>query len=237
MPRLHTNPLTCQVTILTVLRNILFKYQFGFRKGYSIEQAILEITDNLKWAIDNKQSTCGLFLDFSKAVDRANHKILLAKLYAYGVRGLPFQWFENYLKDRTQYVKIGDVESSMATITCGVPQGSTLGLLLFLLYINDMRNCSDKLSFRIFADDTNLFFASKNLKELESVMNNELKLVLRSCTTNKLSVNLKKTNYMLITSPRKQVHININIKNIERKNDIKHLGIYMDEHLNWEPLI
>ena len=95
MSRLHTNPLTCHLSILTLLRNILFKYQFGFRKGYSIEQAILEITDNLKWAIDNKQSTCGLFLDFSKAVDRA-------KLYAYGVRGLPFQWFENYLKDRTQ---------------------------------------------------------------------------------------------------------------------------------------
>ena len=112
-----------------------------------------------------------------------------------------------------QYVKIGDVESSMATITCGVPQGSTLGRLLFLLYINDMPNSSDKLSFRIFADDTNLFFASKNLKELESVMNNEIKLVLRSCTTNKLSVNLKKTNYMLITSPRKQVHINNNNNN------------------------
>ena len=130
-----------------------------------------------------------------------------------------------------QYVKIGDVESSMATITCVVPQGSTLGRLLFLLYINDMPNCSDKLSFRIFADDTNLFFASKNLKELESVMNNELKLVLRSCTINKLSVNLKKTNYnnMLITSPRKQVHININY--------IKYLGIYIDEHLNWKPQI
>ena len=138
-------------------RDIMYKYQFGFRKGYSTEQAILELTDTLKKAMDKKLVTCGLFLDFSKAFDTVNHNILLSKLYHYGIRGTPFKWFENYLSNRTQFVKIGNTKSNCETITCGIPQGSTLGPLLFLLYINDLPNCSNKLSFRIFADDTNMF--------------------------------------------------------------------------------
>ena len=215
--------------------DIIYKYQFGFRKGYSTEQAILEITDNLNSAIDNKQITCGLFLDFSKAFDTVNHDILLSKLYTYGIRGTPFKWFKSYLSNRTQFVKIDEIESSMATIKCGVPQGSTLGPLLFLLYINDLPNSSEKLSFRIFADDTNIFFTGTNSKEVEFTMNEEIKLVLKYCAINKLSVNFKKTNYMLVTSSKKQVHLNIN--NIERKSYIKYLGIYLDEHLQWEPQI
>ena len=182
--------------------------------------------------------TCGLFLDFSKAFDTVNHDILLSKLYTYGIRGTPFKWFKSYLSNRTQFVKIDEIESSMATITCGVPQGSTLGPLLFLLYINDLPNSSEKLCFRIFADDTNIFFTGTNPKEVEFTMNEEIKLVLKYCAINKLSVNFKKTNYMLVTSSKKQVHLNIN--NIERKSYIKylHVGIYLDEHdLQWEPQI
>ena len=125
-----------------------------FRKGYSTEQAVLEITDSRKKAMDKKLVTCGIFLDFSKAI---NHDILVSKLYRYGIRGNPLRWFENYLYNRNQVVKIGDTISSSQTIICGIPQGSTLGPLLFLLYINDLPNCSSKLSFRIFADDTNMF--------------------------------------------------------------------------------
>ena len=128
-----------------------------FRKGYSTEQAVLEITDSRKKAMDKKLVTCGIFLDFSKAFDTINHDILLSKLYRYGIRGNPLRWFENYLYNRNQVFKIGDTISSSQTIICGIPQGSTLGPLLFLLYINDLPNCSSKLSFRIFADDTNMF--------------------------------------------------------------------------------
>jgi hypothetical protein len=115
--------------------NIMYNYQFGFRKKHSTEQAILELTDKLKSAIDNKQLTCGLFLDFSKAFDTVNHKILLEKLQKYGIRGVPLQWFTSYLTNRQQYVRIDNTDSEMLRMTCGVPQGSTLGPLLFLLYI------------------------------------------------------------------------------------------------------
>lgn len=124
--------------------HILFQYQFGFRKGYSTEQAILEITDSLKLGIDNKLITCGIFLDFSKAFDTVNHEILLAKLYKYGIRGTAHDWFSNYLLNRKQFVQIGNSHSSLLDISCGVPQGSTIGPLLFLLYINDMPNSAKK---------------------------------------------------------------------------------------------
>ena len=106
---------------------IIYKYQFGCRKGYSTEQAILDITENLNSAIiDNKQITCGLFVDFSKAFDAIDHDILFSKLYTYGTRGTPFKWFKSYLCNCTKYLKTDEVESSMETVTCGVPQGSTL---------------------------------------------------------------------------------------------------------------
>ena len=105
----------------------MYKYQFGCRKGYSTEQAIFELTDTLKKAMDKKLVTCGIFLDFSKAFDTVNRNILLSKLYCYGIRGIPFKWFENYLFNRTQFVKIGNTKSNCETITCGIPQGSTLG--------------------------------------------------------------------------------------------------------------
>ena len=115
-----------------------------------------------------------------------------------------------------------------------MPQGSTLGPLLFLLYINDLPRSSKKLTFRIFADDTNIFYSSNNLEQLQTVVNEELELVLKYCAANKLSINFKKTNFMIITSPKKKVSIRITTCNIEQKSQIKYLGVFIDEHLKWD---
>ena len=211
--------------------NILYEYQFGFRKGHSTEQAILEITDNLKLNIDKKLITCGVFLDLTKAFDTINHNILLSKLYKYGIRGTPFLWFKSYIENRQQYVKINDIESDLLKMDCGVPQGSTLGPLLFLLYVNDMANASSKLLFRMFADDTNIFYAAKTPQELQKTMNEELQHLLKYCATNKLSVNMKKTNFMIVST--KKCYPPIQISNIEYKSYIKYLGVYIDDKLNW----
>ena len=143
----------------------------------------------------------------------------------------------SYLKERNQYVKIGNNESSQKTITCGIPQGSTLGPLLFLLYINDLPNCSDKLLFRLFADDTNIFYSSSSAQDLETVMNQELTKVLEYCAANKFSINFKNTKYIFITSPRKKPNISITACNIQRKEYIKCVGVYIDENLKWDTQI
>ena len=203
---------------------LLYNFQFGFRKGYSTEYAILETVEKLKSAVDDQKVTCGIFLDFSKAFDTINHHILLEKLYKHGIRGLPHAWFSSYITNRKQYVKIGNVESSLKTITCGVPQGSTLGPLLFLLYINDLPRSSKKLTFRIFADDTNMFYSTRDPEQLQSIINEELGKVLKFCAANMLSINFKKTNYMIITSPKKKTNIRITVCNIEQKSQIKHIN-------------
>ena len=128
-------------------QNILFKHQFGFRKNYSTEQAILELTDNLKMKIDSCETISSIFLDLSKAFDTVNHQILLQKLYRYGIR-VPLLWFKSYLENRSQYVEVENVKSNPLTIQCGIPQGSTLGPLLFLIYVNDIPNCLEKANIR-----------------------------------------------------------------------------------------
>ena len=138
-----------------------------------------------------------VFLDFSKAFDTVNHKILLDKLYLYGIRGTALDWITNYLSDRKQYVVYNNTKSDEKHITCGVPQGSILGPLLFLLYVNDICNVSDILFPILFADDTNIFLNGKNTDELVQCMNCELNKVVIWLAANKLSLNIKKTHFMI----------------------------------------
>ena len=146
----------------------------------------MEITDNLKASTENNFISCGLFLDFSKAFDTINYQILPDKLCKYGARGRPHDRFVSYLQDRNQFAQIGDEKSSLLEMTCGAPQGSTLVPLLFLIYINDIANSSDKLSFRLFADDANIFYVSDDINDIESVINCEMTRALNYYSINKL---------------------------------------------------
>ena len=137
------------------------------------------------------------FIDLQKAFDTVNHHILLQKLNPCGVRGIINDWFLSSLIGRIQSTQIRSHFSKKKKTLSGAPQGSVLGPLLFLIYINDIYNVSDKLEFYLFADDTNLLYADKNLKSLETTMNLELSKVCEWLTANKLSLNIKKTNFVI----------------------------------------
>ena len=149
---------------------ILSKHQYGFRKNRSTEHAIIDFVDKITKAIDEGKYSVGIFLDLSKAFDTINHRILIKKLEHYGIKGVAKKWFENYLCNRKQIVKYNDVQSEVMTIRSGVPQGSVLGPLLFLLYINDIQFCSELISIVLFADDTNILFSHTCLKQLNEVI-------------------------------------------------------------------
>ena len=217
---------------------VLFNGQFGFRSNHSTLHAILLIADKIQKAIERKQYSCGIFLDLSKAFDTVNHTILIKKLEYYGIRGIAKDWFCSYLSNRKQLVSIGNVTSDLKPITCGVPQGSVLGPLLFLLYINDFSKSAPDLDFHLFADDSNLFCSHKSLQCLEAKVNVELNNVNNWLCVNKLSLNIDKSNFVIFHPSQKKVQYPINLiinnKILEEKKYVKYLGIIMDCNLNWK---
>ena len=190
----------------------IFHGQFGFRSNHSTSHALLLITDKIQKAIENKTFACGIFLDLQKAFDTVDHSILLKKLEYYGIRGLPLQWFSSYLKNRKQFVSIGNDASNQKPITCGVPQGSVLGPLLFLIYINDFSNSATSLDFHLFADDSNLFYSHQNLQVLERNVNEQLSKVHEWLCANKLSLNIEKSNFVLFHPVQKKPNYILNLK-------------------------
>ena len=157
--------------------NILSNSQFGFRAKHSTTHAILHLIDKVTNGMDNSEHTLGIFLDFSKAFDSLDHNIILFKLNYYGIRGSYLEWFRSYLSNRKQYVSIDGAASTLLPLTCGVPQGSIIGPLLFLIYINDISKSSDAVSFILFADDSNLFYSHTNINTLVDTMNSQLVLI------------------------------------------------------------
>ena len=147
--------------------SLFYKKQFGFRNKHSTEHAILQLIDDIHKSFNQGKYTLGIFIDLSKAFDTVDHTIMLDKLNTYGIKGRTLNWFKSYLNGRVQYVNLGDRgKTDELLIKCGVPQGSILGPLLFLIYVNDLFNASDILNPIMFADDTNLLYSHKNIQTL-----------------------------------------------------------------------
>ena len=159
--------------------------------------ALLSLIDRLTHAIQDGEYVIGVFLDFSKAFDTVDHGILLDKLFHYGIRGCAYNWFASYLSNRKQFVSYNGVQSEKQTIECGVPQGSISGPLLFLVYINDLPDICQHAFPVLFPDDTILFFSGKNIYYLEQIINIELDRITLRLKANKLSLNIKKTKFII----------------------------------------
>ena len=216
---------------------ILVNFQFGFRKWHFSYMALLTLMDKLISSLERKEFVIGIFLDFSKAFDTVDHAILLQKLCHYGIGGNALKWFTSYLSNRRQYVTYNGVVSAMKGISCGVPQGSILGPLLFLIYINDLCSMCKYTTPILFADDANLFCSGPDIKTMESNINNELTEISLWLKVNKLSLNIKKTHYMVFSkkkTPRNELRLQIDGEAINEVYKTKFLGVIIDNKLNWK---
>ena len=188
--RIFENVMYNQLKSFLNKHDIFYQKQYGFRDQRSTEHAILDTVNRIQGNMNKGMLSCGVFIDLQKAFDTVDHHILLQKLNHYGIRGIINDWFCSYLVGRIQSTQIGSRFSKKEKTLSSVPQGSVLGPLLFLIYINDIHNASDKLEFYLFADDTNWLYTDKNLRSLETTMNLELSRVCEWLTANKLSLNI-----------------------------------------------
>ena len=182
--------------------------QYGFKPGSTTVHCLVDLIEEISTCLDQGDYAVSIFLDLSKAFDTVNHSILLSKLLSYGIQKPHIDWFKSYLNKRKQRVFVNGNISDTMPITSGVPKGSILGPLLFFIYINDFTQSSDFFSMRLFADDTSLTASAKNIDELLFQINTELPNIYDWLCANKLTLNLRKTKY-LIFQPRQKVDYNL----------------------------
>ena len=180
-----------------VENNILYQKQFGFQMAHSTEPAILQLVNQITEAFSQGKYTLGISLDFSKAFDTVNHNILLEKLKAYGIQSENLKWFRSYLSNRKQFILYDDFKTEMKIVKCGVPQGSILGPLYFLIFVNDLNNSTKVLDPVLFADDTNIFCSDNNMRTLFETANQELSQINDWFLANKLSLNVGNKKYFI----------------------------------------
>ena len=215
--------------------NILYDYQFGFRRHHSTCLALIDAVDQIYQHLDNHEVVLGIYLDLQKAFDTVDHKILLTKLFNYGIRGNIHSWFCDYLADRKQYVCISGINSDLDKISSGVPQGSVLGPLLFLLYVNDIGRSISCSTVKLFADDTNLFIYGTSPEDLQAAAMHEITLLSEWFVANKLSLSINKSCYTVFgASSEEKLRINLNIGNtvLQQVEFSKYLGVYIDSDLS-----
>ena len=154
--------------------DIIYKFQFGFRKSHSTNHAIISMVEKVNQALDFGKVLVGIFLDLKKAFDTVDHTIIVDKLFKYGIRGNIFNWFKSYLSNRKQYVNWQGRYSVIETVSCGVPRGSILGPLLFILYVNYLSKVSNKIVSILFVDDTTILFEGHHIDSIVTSLNYEL---------------------------------------------------------------
>ena len=225
--------------------DLFYDSQHGYRKKHSTETACLEFVDSIHRNLELGKLPISFFLDLSKAFDTLDHKILLAKLKYYGLNTTALSWFTSYLSNRKQFVEIDDAKSTITDVNTGVPQGSILGPLLFIIYMNDINTVSEKFEFVLYADDTSLtttictFNLDNDVKHLSNNINNELALVNDWLVANKLSLNIGKTKFMIFHYPQlrdaniPKLEIYINGICIQRTEKMDFLGLTVTDTMSW----
>lgn len=238
--------------------SILAPNQFGFRHGRSTDDAVLNLTERITYYVDDGDKCVGVFLDLQKAFDTVSIPILLTRLEIAGVRGVPLQWFANYLEDREQFVRLEKHQSSSSQSTFGVPQGSTLGPTLFLLYINELCKIDiEEADVLMFADDTAILFKGKTWDETRMIAEKGMAQVSAWLEDNLLSLNVSKTNFICFTKTEASVpeldyaiklhefpcnrqtnyQTTCSCKVLARTDHVKYLGVFIDKNLKWDKQI
>ena len=229
-----------QIYNYLIKNNLLDSCQSGFRFFHSTVTALLDLTIQWRFNIDRGLVSGILFLDLKKAFDTVDHQLLLTKLEYTGISGHALEWFKSYLVNRFQIAYTNGVLSEKAILKCGVPQGSILGPLLFLIYINDLTTIADYATVRMYADDTNMTFTACSIPELQHDMNIDLQFLQNWLIANRLTLNVLKTEFMLVGSRQRvatltqELDLSINGISLKRVNSSKCLGVEIDEFFTWD---